>query len=209
MNDGTGTRITEAIRNRQWDEALALLRKNPRMIGEAPAPEQLSPLHHAAAAGAPLPVIQELLLLGASPSAQSATGALPYDLAKAGGHDEVLPLLLPPEQALERIRLSDSLVTDAMNLCALRFDGYAFLESLQNTGTPVEFSDLLEPVVKSLILHPDQNRNFAAFFALQRFLFKWGGEHLTAYSSEHIAYDFLFLHLYRLSPRRPFTIQNL
>ena len=50
--------------------------------------------------------------------------------------------------------------------------------------------------MKSLTLHVKQEDNLAAFFALQRFLHKWGGEHLTKYADEHIAYDFLFLHLY-------------
>jgi hypothetical protein len=38
--------------------------------------------------------------------------------------------------------------------------------------------------------------NFAAFFWLQR-SFRWGGEHLTKYSVAQIAYDHLFLALYR------------
>jgi len=62
-----------------------------------------------------------------------------------------------------------------------------------------------QPIIDSLVLHKDENANFAAFFALQRGLHKWGGEYLTKYSKEHIAYDFLFLHLYRLTPPLEFT----
>ena len=47
-----------------------------------------------------------------------------------------------------------------------------------------------------MILFKDINKNLAAFFGLQRYLHKWGGEYLTEYAEEHIAYDFLFLHLY-------------
>ncbi|MBF2073005.1 MAG: hypothetical protein IGS50_04475 [Synechococcales cyanobacterium C42_A2020_086] len=53
-------------------------------------------------------------------------------------------------------------------------------------------------------LHSSNNDNFAALFGLQRFLHKWGGEYLTKYSKEHIAYDFLFLHLYSCEPPEPF-----
>lgn len=53
-------------------------------------------------------------------------------------------------------------------------------------------------------MHSSNNDNFAAFFGLQRFLHKWRGEYLTKYSEEHIAYDFLFLHLYSCEPPEPF-----
>jgi hypothetical protein len=35
-------------------------------------------------------------------------------------------------------------------------------------------------------------------------LYKWGGEDLTKYAEEHIAYDFLFLHLYSIEPPKIF-----
>jgi len=77
----------------------------------------------------------------------------------------------------------------------LRFLGYEY-EQATRIATGRGFSHFTEPVVKSLTLHVKQEDNLAAFFALQRFLHKWGGEHLTKYADEHIAYDFLFLHLY-------------
>jgi hypothetical protein len=59
------------------------------------------------------------------------------------------------------------------------------------------FAPLVDPVVETLTLHENLNDNFAAFFFLNR-SFHWGGEHLTKYSRDHIAYDHLFLALYRL-----------
>jgi hypothetical protein len=55
---------------------------------------------------------------------------------------------------------------------------------------------LVAPVVETLTLHPEPNDNLAAFFWLQR-TFQWGSGHLTKYSPDHLAYDHLFLALYR------------
>lgn len=74
--------------------------------------------------------------------------------------------------------------------------------------TALGFSRFIEPVVGSLILHNSQEDNFAAFFGLQRYLFKWGCERLTNFPDEHIAFDFLFLHLYRVEPPIRFTDEN-
>jgi hypothetical protein len=94
-------------------------------------------------------------------------------------------------------------VREAQIACALRFQGYEYVranfeqvEGVIGTG----FSTLIQPVVESFTLHQRQEDNFAAFFGLQRHLFKWGGEYLTLYADEHVAFDFLFLHLYRLEP---------
>ena len=59
-----------------------------------------------------------------------------------------------------------------------------------------DFAPLVDPVVETLTLHADLNDNFAVFFWLQR-SFRSGGEHLTKYCPDHIAYDHLFLALYR------------
>ena len=91
-------------------------------------------------------------------------------------------------------------VIDAMDTCALRFDGYAYEARLglsEHEGVGAGLRSLFEPIVTTLTLYADDDMNFAAFFGLQR-CFKWGGEYLTEDSDEHIAYDFLFLHLYRL-----------
>ncbi len=99
-------------------------------------------------------------------------------------------------------------VTEAQIVCALRFHGYEYEESVRvpkEGDTELGFSRFIEPVVNSLILHDSQEDNFAAFFGLQRYLFKWGGEYLTKYSDEHLAFDFLFLHLYLADPPLRFT----
>ncbi|RYG16740.1 HNH endonuclease [bacterium] len=60
-----------------------------------------------------------------------------------------------------------------VNLCALRFDGYAYEAA---TGTPMW--RLADRFVETRVFSAEQNENHAAFFALQRHLFKWGGEQL-------------------------------
>lgn len=82
-------------------------------------------------------------------------------------------------------------VREAQSVCALRFDGYKYVDIVG-----IELNALTKPIVQSLTLFEENNRNFAAFFGLQRYLHKWGGEYLTKYADEHITYDFLFLHLY-------------
>ncbi|MFM2296609.1 MAG: hypothetical protein RL117_316 [Verrucomicrobiota bacterium] len=102
-------------------------------------------------------------------------------------------------------------VTECQNVCALRFDGYQYLESF-NQDLPeekrIDFDHLTDPVIEKFELHEEQNHNFAAFFALQRYLFKWGGDRLTKYSEKHMAFDFLFLALYRSDPPKEFLDQN-
>jgi hypothetical protein len=98
------------------------------------------------------------------------------------------------------MRYFPSDISDAMSICALRFDGYKYeevagLSAPDSTGAGL--GRLIEQIVKERTLYADDNRNFAAFFGLQRYLHKWGGEALTKSSDEHIAYDFLFLHLYQ------------
>jgi hypothetical protein len=99
-------------------------------------------------------------------------------------------------------------VTEATIACALRFRGSEYVEAnhgqLQGMAGK-GFPTLIQPVVEALSLHVRPEDNFAAFFGLQRFLFKWGGEYLTMYAEEHIAFDFLFLHLYRLDPPPEFS----
>jgi hypothetical protein len=102
-------------------------------------------------------------------------------------------------------------VSDAQTICALRFAGYEY-EKARGLEKPGSFGAgshaLAQPIIETLTLHTDQNENFLAFFGLQRFLFKWGGERLTKYSREHIAFDFLFLHLYRLDPHAEFQSEE-
>ena len=88
-------------------------------------------------------------------------------------------------------------VARVQDVCALRFRGYdyekLFPESEQATNSLCAWS---HAVCETLTLHAEPLNNFAAFFALQRHLGKWAGVYDTKYSSAHVAFDFLFLHLY-------------
>ena len=97
-------------------------------------------------------------------------------------------------------------IEETMITCALRFDGYRYIEIQEGQpgGDGWDFTQLVRPIVEQLVLSADEAQNFAAFFALQRYLFKWGGEGLTKFSAEHLAFDFLFLHLYTKPVPREF-----
>jgi hypothetical protein len=87
----------------------------------------------------------------------------------------------------------------AIDYCALRMDGYRYMERVHPElcrESSHDFAPLVGPVVETLPLHPDLNDNFAVFFWLQR-CFRWSREHLTKYCRDHIAYDHLFLALYQ------------
>ncbi len=95
-------------------------------------------------------------------------------------------------------------IRSATFICALRFDGYKFEADLRKKNPEVDgLYRLVDPVIESLQFHADENMNLAAFFGLQRYLGKWGGETLKEGSKEYIVFDFLFLHLYALEiPKR-------
>jgi len=102
-------------------------------------------------------------------------------------------------------------VSEVQCICALRFAGYEYEElilSKISDGSANNMPALNRPVIDSLTLYDDNLKNFTVFFALQRFLFKWGGERLTKYSQEHIAFDFLFLHLYKQAIPQTFVHQG-
>ena len=88
-------------------------------------------------------------------------------------------------------------VEEALCVCSLRFDGYRWLEAHRPGENLTDFRLYVDPIVDTLRLHSDDDLNFAACFALQRFLCKWGGEMLPPESREHVAWRYLFLHLYR------------
>jgi len=95
-----------------------------------------------------------------------------------------------------RLLFSDAL-NETMQICALRFDGYQWLETMRSDGE-LNFAQWTVPLVDNLTFHEDETANFATFFALQRFLGKWGGEMLPLSAPEHTAFCFLFLHLHPL-----------
>ena len=80
-------------------------------------------------------------------------------------------------------------------LCALRFDGWQYLRAIGEPDN--DFRPLVEPVVETQQLHSEESNNFAAFFALQRYLHKWGGEMEPDESPVRQAFYHLFLHMYR------------
>lgn len=90
--------------------------------------------------------------------------------------------------------ITDDEVGRFLNAFALRFDGYKYAAS---RGGDDSLRRWTERFVATLRMAPQTNVNHAAFFALQHFLGKWGGEMLSIESREHLAYRLLFLHLYR------------
>lgn len=198
--------LADAARLHAWPQVLTILKEHPDLVNATrPGGTSLyTPLHQAAYGGAPVDVVQQLLALGASVTAQNAKGERPVDVAKRRSQLHLVELLEPPVApvAVPPLRHPPD-ITDALSTCALRFDGYAYVDALARTQSDqpaIDLPHLVDAVVGSLQLHDNLNDNFAAFFGLQRYLHKWGGEHLTKYSDEHIAYDFLFLHLYRHTP---------
>lgn len=99
---------------------------------------------------------------------------------------------------MRRSRFSlDSRVEDTMITCALRFDGHRWLKVTKGPNAN-DFTPWTLPVTQTLRIHPTTEENFAAFFALQRWLFKWGGEMHSQAAADHSAFRFLFLHLHHL-----------
>jgi hypothetical protein len=90
-----------------------------------------------------------------------------------------------------------------MHTCALRFNGWEYLDSLnRDTDKKIEFPALTKPLIGTEYLWDEPRKNLAAFFALQRWLCKWGGERLPETDPDWQAYRRLFLHLCR-EPRDP------
>lgn len=190
--------LADAAKTYNWDKVLEILSQHPHLVNSTrPGGTSLyTPLHQAANGNAPAPVVERLLALGASTTAATAKGERALDIAQAKAH-HLIKLLQPvAEPSLTRF---PSDVDTAEWVCALRFQGYEYMQSIGG-----DFSALIDQVVKERILYEEQNHNFAAFFGLQRFLYKWGGESLTKYSDEHMAFDFLFLHLYQIEPQERF-----
>lgn len=94
-----------------------------------------------------------------------------------------------------------------MHTCALRFNGWDYLESLnRDTEVKIEFPTLTKPLIGTEFLWEEPRKNLAAFFALQRWLCKWGGERLPETDPDWQAYRRLFLHLCHESRDPDFAI---
>ncbi len=203
--------LADAAKTYNWQKTLEILKKHPDLINATrPRGESLyTPLHQAAHGNASPEVIQKMLEMGASLTIKNLDDERPVDIAKKKGYQHLIQILEPIQEKSERVSLLyfPDEVRKAESVCALRFQGYEYEQSI---GISVDgttgggLAKLTKPIVEKLILHSSNNDNFAAFFGLQRFLHKWGGEYLTKYSQEHIAYDFLFLHLYSYDPPKSF-----
>jgi len=91
--------------------------------------------------------------------------------------------------------------------CALRFDGYAFIDHAHEQGLlprEIGFPELNARVIGKDSLHDDDSLNFASFFALQRSLWKWCGVQLPHDAPERKAFYQLFLHLKNCHPPNNF-----
>ncbi len=203
--------LADAAKAYNWQKVFEILGKHPELIN-ATRPggkSQYTPLHQAAHGNAAPEVIQKLLVMGASLTLRNVESERAIDIAERKGHQHLIQLLKPVQEASGETPLLHFPhdITKAQTICALRFQGYEYKKSrgVSSGGEPVKgFAELIAPVVNELTLHSSRNDNFAVFFGLQRYLHKWGGESLTKYSEEHIAYDFLFLHLYSHEPSEPF-----
>ena len=101
-------------------------------------------------------------------------------------------------------------VKDTMFACALRFDGWRWLERsrFDDLGIcPEAFRPIIDPICDTLTFHEDEMANFAAFFILQRYLYK-EGIHTPFWRREHTAFRFLFLHLYPHPTPREFQLHE-
>ena len=106
----------------------------------------------------------------------------------------------PPE---DPTGVPDEEVDAALMAFALRFDGDSYAES---RGGGEILGKWTNRFVATLRMADQPNKNHSAFFMLQRYLSKWGGEMLSDESREHLAFRLLFLHLYREKVPRRFSL---
>jgi len=97
-----------------------------------------------------------------------------------------------------------------LTACALRFDGWKYWKKrCRHYGVPDnDMRPLVLPGVDTRAFHEEPLDNHAAFFGLQRFLGKFGGERHTPFTVEHIVFRMLFLHLYREDVPREYRDQK-
>lgn len=195
--------IADSAKAYDWHKVLQLLNEHPELVNSTRphGKSGYTAMHQAAHGKAPVEVIHRLLMFGGSLTQRTAKGERPVDIAKSKGcNDFQIQLLTPVQENTVAQFFSPEEVQHAQDVCALRFQGYEYVVAVGISipaSTGAGLSKLIQPVVESLIMHESENDNFAAFFGLQRFLGKWGGDRLTKYAAEHVAFDFLFLHLYQ------------
>jgi len=100
------------------------------------------------------------------------------------------------------------IANEAIDYCALRFDGYRYIDEAHERGwlpTEIDFVELNEPIIATGKLYDDDLKNAAVFFALQRSLGKWGGEQLGEDDPTRFAFYRLYLHFYTKDTPKEFV----
>ena len=89
--------LTDAAKNFEWGRLTAMLREQRDLVNitRSGGTSLFAPLHQAAYGGAPMPVVEELLELGAWRTLQNARGERPIDVAERRGHHHLLDVLEP------------------------------------------------------------------------------------------------------------------
>lgn len=171
--------LADAARAYNWQKVFEISDRHPDLINATrPGGKlQYTPLHQAAHGNASPEVIQKLLALGASLTLRNAENERAIDIAERKGHQPLIQLLKPVQEALEETSLLHfpNDIVKAQSICALRFQGYEYEKSIgiSSGGETIKgLPELIAPVVNELTLHGSNNENFAAFFGLQRYLSK-------------------------------------
>jgi len=107
---------------------------------------------------------------------------------------EIIDAISPSDDELMR-------AGDVMQVCALRFNGYGWAESVGGKGDPKILSRLTDKFVDTLTLFPGTEKNFAVFFFMQRTFRHWGLGFLSYPDNElNRAAVFLFTELKEKQP---------
>ena len=95
---GFHQQLHEAASSREWATFLALLTDNPLLVNSCRPDDEscYAPLHRAARNGAPAPIIDGLVALGAWRAIRDARGDRAVDLAIHHGHADLEKILTPP-----------------------------------------------------------------------------------------------------------------
>jgi len=91
------TALAKASKQGAWDEVVAILRKNARLVNSSrlDSDSLFAPLHQAAYNNAPSGVIVDLVRLGAWRTLENARGERPIDIAVRKGNKKLVPPLEP------------------------------------------------------------------------------------------------------------------